>query len=61
MPKNITIQTAEHSKIESVDFNNLGFGKIFTDHMFRANYEDGKWQSPRIEPFHNFDIHPASS
>ena len=39
----------------------LGFGKIFTDHMFIMNYEDGKgWFDPRIEPFHNLELSPAS-
>ena len=32
----------------------LGFGKIFTDHMFLMNYTRGKgWHDPRIEPFHD--------
>ncbi len=40
----------------------LGFGKIFTDHMFIMEYtpEEG-WHNARIEPFHNFSLHPAST
>ncbi len=40
----------------------LGFGKIFTDHMFIMEYtpENG-WHNARIEPFHNFSLHPAST
>ncbi|MBR3003928.1 MAG: branched-chain amino acid aminotransferase [Lachnospiraceae bacterium] len=38
----------------------LGFGKIFTDHMFIMNYTEGiGWHDPRIEPFHDLSISPA--
>ena len=39
----------------------LGFGHIFTDHMFIMNYTEGKgWHDPRIEPYHNLELSPAS-
>ena len=39
----------------------LGFGKIFTDHMFMMNYTEGKgWYDPRIVPFHNLTMSPAA-
>ena len=39
----------------------LGFGKIFTDHMFVMNYTEGKgWHDPRIEPFHKIELSPAA-
>ncbi len=38
----------------------LGFGKIFTDHMFMMEYEAGRgWYDARIVPFENLSIHPA--
>ncbi len=40
----------------------LGFGKYFTDHMFVMDYEAGKgWENPRIIPFANISLHPAST
>ena len=40
----------------------LGFGKHFTDHMFVMDYEAGKgWYDPRIIPFQNISLHPAST
>ncbi len=47
---------------EKPDSSNLGFGKIFTDHMFIMDYsrEDG-WKNARIVPFGRFEIHPAST
>lgn len=39
----------------------LGFGKIFTDHMFLMNYTEGKgWHDPRIEPFARLSLSPAA-
>ena len=40
----------------------LGFGKVFTDHMFLMDYEEGKgWFNARIEPFGRISLHPAST
>jgi len=40
----------------------LGFGKIFTDHMFIMDYTEGQgWHDARIVPFAPLSIHPAST
>ena len=40
----------------------LGFGKIFTDHMFIADYSRSEgWHDARIVPFENITLHPAST
>lgn len=40
----------------------LGFGKVFTDHMFLMDYEEGKgWFDARIVPFGPISLHPAST
>ena len=49
------------SKIESVDFNNLAFGKIFTDHMFSCHYRDGQWQAPEIKAYQPITLDPSAS
>lgn len=56
----IKITKSSTSRIAEVDFSNLPFGRNFADHMFVCDYFDGKWQNPRIEPFHNFSLHPAT-
>ena len=47
---------------EKPDSSTLGFGKIFTDHMFMMdwNSENG-WYNQRIVPFENISLHPAST
>lgn len=47
---------------EKPDSSALGFGKIFTDHMFVMDYSREKgWHDARIVPFGNISIHPAST
>ena len=42
--------------------NALGFGKIFTDHMFIMDYNRDKgWHDARIVPFGPISLHPAST
>jgi branched-chain amino acid aminotransferase len=39
----------------------LTFGKVFTDHMFMMEYEDGRgWHNPRIVPYGPFTLDPAT-
>jgi branched-chain amino acid aminotransferase len=50
----------ETSRLDQVDFANLDFGRVFSDHMFLMEYEDGEWQRGRIEPYGPFTMSPAS-
>ena len=44
------------------DESNLGFGKIFTDHMFIMDYDpENGWHDARIVPFGPISLHPAST
>ncbi|XP_061555752.1 branched-chain-amino-acid aminotransferase, mitochondrial [Phycodurus eques] len=44
------------------DPSSLVFGKQFSDHMLTARWSaDGGWEAPRIQPFQNISLHPASS
>ncbi len=56
----ISIAKAKFSKVHEVDFTDLPFGRTFSDHIFIADYYDGEWQDMRIEPLHNFSMHPAT-
>lgn len=56
----ISIQQVQHSRLSGIDFNNLPFGKICSDHMFVMDYVDGAWQEGKIVPLSNFSIHPAN-
>ena len=43
------INLVEKSRIDSVDFENLTFGKIFTDHMFISKHKNGEWSVIPLE------------
>ncbi len=57
---NISINKAEQLKTKP-DENNLGFGTIFTDHMFSMDYSVEKgWHNPRIEPYGPIAMDPST-
>lgn len=57
----IEVQKTEHSRISQVDFSQVGFGKIYADHMLVADYYDGDWQEVKIVPFGNLSLSPSVS
>lgn len=58
---NITVKKTGLPKKKPQDETKLGFGKIFTDHMFIMDYEDGKgWYDPRIVPYAPLELDPAT-
>ena len=57
----IEVELTKVPKEKPKDQNLLGFGKIFTDHMFVMDYDTGiGWHDPRIIPYGNIEISPAA-
>jgi branched-chain amino acid aminotransferase len=56
----IDIIKAPTSKIDTIDFENLAFGNIFTDHMLICDFKEGAWQKPIIKPYEPFLIDPSA-
>ncbi|MBX2946993.1 MAG: branched-chain amino acid aminotransferase [Cyclobacteriaceae bacterium] len=56
----IAIERVKKSRKSEVDFRNIPFGKIYTDHMFMADYKDGEWTNFRIIPYGHMPISPAT-
>ncbi|AXO79994.1 branched-chain amino acid aminotransferase [Olleya aquimaris] len=56
----IKITRTETSKISSIDFNNLAFGQVFSDHMLTCDYKDGKWHKPEVVPYGPITLDPSS-
>jgi len=59
MNSRIKITKSSQSNLSKVDFSNIPFGKVFSDHMFSARWKDGVWSDFEIIPFGNLSIHPA--
>lgn len=57
----IKTTTTSHSRLAETDFSNLPFGKIYTDHMFMADFEGGEWKNFQILPYGEILMSPAIS
>jgi branched-chain amino acid aminotransferase len=55
----IQITRAESSKLNEIPFENLPFGKYFTDHMLEADYEGGEWKNVEIKPYQPLLLSPS--
>lgn len=60
MSFNFKITPIANSKVSSLDFNNIPFGKVFTDHMFVADYIEGQWTNFEIKPVADIPTHPGN-
>ncbi|WP_291870319.1 branched-chain amino acid aminotransferase [Maribacter sp.] len=58
--QNITIEKVKQSKISQIDFNNLSFGSVFTDHMLVCDYKNGAWETPKVVPYQPITLDPSS-
>ena len=47
------------SRLADVDFSNLAFGKVFSDHMFVMDFEDGEWKRGEISSYGPMTFSPA--
>jgi len=59
LPIRITRATERKPKPKDSE---LGFGTVFTDHMFVADFQEEKgWYDPRIEPYGPLSLDPAAA
>ncbi len=57
----IKITKTTSPKVKPQKGEKLGFGHIFTDHMFMMNYTEGKgWHDARIVPYGNISLDPSA-
>lgn len=60
-PKSLlNIEKSSTSKINTIDFDQLDFGRVFTDHMFVCDFKNGKWENPNIKPYQALQIDPSA-
>ncbi|RYZ48216.1 MAG: branched-chain amino acid aminotransferase [Sphingobacteriales bacterium] len=57
----IKVQKVAKSRIHQLDLDNIQFGKLYSDHMLVAHYENGEWKQPEIVPFDNLSLSPATT
>lgn len=57
----INITRTAKSRLPETDLENPQFGKVYSDHMFIADYKNGSWGELRIVPYGNLNISPANT
>ncbi|ACU02485.1 MULTISPECIES: branched-chain amino acid aminotransferase [Pedobacter] len=57
----MTITKAEQSRLTVTDFSQLPFGKVFSDHMFIAEFDNGTWGNLQVVPYGPIPMSPAIS
>ncbi|HEX4167321.1 MAG TPA: aminotransferase class IV, partial [Bryobacteraceae bacterium] len=57
---NIEDRSERRSPGSPLDPKQIAFGKTFAPNMFVCDYKSGRWQDARLEPVHNFSLHPAA-
>ncbi len=60
MAYKIKISLTKNSRLESLDFNKIPFGQVFSDHMFIADFDGKEWVNLEIRPFDNIPMHPSN-
>ena len=61
MLSDIEFELVPRSRRGDVDFDNLGFGNVFCDHMLSMEWEDGEWLRPRIIPYGPIAMEPCNA
>ena len=54
------ITKTRNSRLSAVDFTDLPFGTVFSDHMFICNFKNGRWLEPEILPYGPIPMNPGS-
>ena len=54
------ILKTSNSRLDSTDFSNLPFGRIFSDHILICKYKNGSWGESEIRPYGPIDMMPGT-
>ncbi|HEY9489362.1 MAG TPA: branched chain amino acid aminotransferase, partial [Chryseosolibacter sp.] len=56
----IDVQKVKRSRLPETDLNDIPFGKVYSDHMFMADYSGKEWKNFRIMPYGKISVSPAT-
>lgn len=55
------MERVANSKVQEIDFANIPFSSVFSDHMFTAEFRDGNWSDGVIQPYGSISLSPSIS
>lgn len=61
MLPDLNVTPVSRSRLANVDFDDLGFGNVFSDHMFSMRCREGRWQQPEVLPYGPVPVDPANA
>ena len=56
----IEVIKTKTTKINDVDFDNLKFGHVFSDHMLECDFINGNWKAPKVVPYQAISLDPSA-
>ncbi|MCI5056631.1 MAG: branched-chain amino acid aminotransferase [Flavobacteriales bacterium] len=56
---NININRVTNSRINQLREGEVIFGRLFSDHMFTADYENGVWSNLEVRPYGDLQLEPS--
>lgn len=57
----IVVNKTAKSRISQLNPHDIQFGKLYSDHMLVAHYENGEWQQAEIMPYGDLSLNPATT
>ena len=61
LSSSIRIDRVANSRVQEVDFAFVPFSSVFSDHMFSAEFQDGRWSDGLIQPYGPISVAPSIS
>jgi len=61
LSSSIRINRVLNSRVQEVDFATVPFSSVFSDHMFSAEFQDGRWSDGLIQPYGPISVAPSIS
>jgi branched-chain amino acid aminotransferase len=61
MTSSIRIDRIATSRVQEVDLATVPFSGVFSDHMFTAEFQDGRWSDGLIQPYGPIPVAPSIS
>ena len=54
------ITKTTQSRLTKVDFSNLSFGTVFSDHMLISHYKNDNWEDAEVRPYASIPMFPGT-
>ena len=61
LTSSMRIDRVGKSRVQEVDFATVAFSSVFSDHMFSAEFQGGRWSDGLIQPYGPISVAPSVS